>query len=48
MYIFAGYNSKVTYHIYSMNNCVTNKAKLPLDGAQFVPYGVIRYHVTLT
>ena len=30
---------KVTYHpIYSMNNCVTNKAKLPLDGAQLFPY----------
>ena len=30
---------KVTYHpIYNMDNCVTNKSKLPLDGAQLFPY----------
>ena len=31
-----------------MNNFVTNKSKLPQDGAQVFPYmGVIGYHVTL-
>ena len=30
---------KVIYHpLYSMNNFVTNKAKLPQDGAQVLPY----------
>ena len=48
---------KVIYHpLYSMNNLVTNKSKLPQDGAQVFPvtlsitpiYGVIGYHVTLS
>ena len=43
---------KVIYHpLYSMNNFVTNKSKLPQDGAQVFPYmgcGVIGYHVTLS
>ena len=39
---------KVTYHpLYSMNKFVTNKSKLPQDGAQVCPYVVIVYHVTL-
>ena len=40
---------KVIYHpLYCMNNFVTNKSKLPQDGAQVFPYmGVIDYHVTL-
>ena len=40
---------KVIYHpLYSMNNFVTNKSKLPQDGAQvFSLYGLIGYHVTL-
>ena len=30
---------KVTYHpLYSMNKFVTNKSKLPQDGAQVFPY----------
>ena len=30
---------KVTYHpVYSMNNFVTNKSKMPQDGAQLFPY----------
>ena len=30
---------KVIYHpLYSMNNFVTNKSKLPQDGAQVFPY----------
>ena len=30
---------KVIYHpLYSMNNLVTNKSKLPQDGAQVFPY----------
>ena len=30
---------KVIYHpFYSMNNVVTNKSKLPQDGAQVFPY----------
>ena len=30
---------KVTYHsLYSMNTFVTNKSKLPQDGAQVFPY----------
>ena len=30
---------KVIYHsLYSMNNVVTNKSKLPQDGAQVFPY----------
>ena len=30
---------KVTYHpVYGMNNFVTNKSKLPQDGAQLFPY----------
>ena len=30
---------KVIYHsLYSMNNFVTNKSKLPQDGAQVSPY----------
>ena len=34
-----GGNLKVIYHpIYSMNNFVTNKSKLPQDGAQVFPY----------
>ena len=38
---------KVIYHpLYSMNKFVTNKSKLPQDGAQ-VLYGVIGHHVTL-
>ena len=38
----------VTYHLfYGMNKFVTNKSKLPQDGAQIVSlYGVIGYHVT--
>ena len=32
-------NLKVIYHpLYSMNNFVTNKSKLPQDGAQVFPY----------
>ena len=35
VYIFLN----VTYHpIYSMNNCVANTSKLPLDGAQLFRY----------
>ena len=31
--------SKVPYHpLYSMNKFVTNKSKLPKDGAQVFPY----------
>ena len=37
--------------LYIMNKFVTNKSKLPQDGAQVFPitpiYGVIGYHVTL-
>ena len=30
---------KVIYHpLYSMNKCVTNKSKLPQDGAHVFPY----------
>ena len=30
---------KVIFHpLHSMNKCVTNKAKLPQDGAQVFPY----------
>ena len=33
------YLLKVIYqHLYSMNNFVTNKSKLPQDGAQVSPY----------
>ena len=39
---------KVIYHpLYSMNNFVTSKSKLPQDGAQVFPSGVIGYHVIL-
>ena len=40
---------KLIYHpLYSMNKFVTNKSKLPQDGAQVSLYmGVIGYHVTL-
>ena len=32
-------NLKVIYHpLYSMNNFVTNKSKLPQDGAEVFPY----------
>ena len=38
--IFVAINAlKVIYHpLYSMNNFVTNKSKLPQDGAQVFPY----------
>ena len=33
------YHLKVIYHpLYSLNNFVTNKSKLPQDGAQVFPY----------
>ena len=38
MFLFHN-NLKVIYHpLYSMNNFVTNKLKLPQDGAQVFPY----------
>ena len=41
---------KMIHHpLYSMNNFVTNKSKLPHDGGTSVSlYGVIGYHVTLS
>ena len=36
---FTWHTLKVTYHpLYSMNKFVTNKSKLPQDGAQVFPY----------
>ena len=36
---FAWADLKVIYHpLYSMNKFVTNKSKLPQDGAQVFPY----------
>ena len=38
-FIFCMYKLKVIYHpLYSMNKFVTNKSKLPQDGAQVFPY----------
>ena len=32
------YLKVIHHHLYSMNNFVTNKSKLPQDGAQVFPY----------
>ena len=41
-----GIQLKVIYHpLYSMNKFVTNKAKLPQDGAQVFPYMVQTFQI---